>query len=341
LGRIRGPSVTVFRPIIYGLTALGLKWRSLLESCGVDPDLLDDSDARIPAQVFDAFWPKAAELTGDPCFGLHLGERVRPLGVNIVGYLLMSSATVREGLERASRFQRVVFDAEWIALLDRGSSSLIRFESENADPLDVAVQTEYKALLSLKSLDWVTASDFRASEVSFRHPPAGERSEYKRIFDCPVTFQCKHNELVVSRWRLDEPSLYGNPEIARVHEEYAQHYLAELEDHSVSRKVKMLLMSNLERGRSDLSETAQSLHMSARTMQRRLAGEGHSYHEILDHLRQELCLEHLEAGDTTLAEIAYLAGFSDASAFSRAVSRWTGQSPLEYRRSHRDSSATL
>jgi AraC-like DNA-binding protein len=327
--------VTVFRPIIYGLTELGLEWQPLLASCGIDPDLVSDPEARIPAQVFDQFWPKAAERTGDPCFGLHVGERVRPLAVNIVGYLLMSSPTVRDGLERVVAYQGLSFGTDWIMLADRGASTLVRFASEG-DPDELAIQDEYRAIIVLKFLDWITEIDFRAGEVRFRHQPRGPRSEYERILRCAVKFQSKDSELVISRADLDQPSLYANPEIARVHADYAERHLAELEDQSITRKVKTLLMSRLDRGPCELAEVARSLHMSPRTLQRRLDQEETSYNQTLDSLRREICLRYLERSDTALAEIAYVAGFSDSSALSRAVRRWTSQTPLAYRRAHGD-----
>ena len=85
LSEPRGPSITVFRPIVYALTQLGLEWRTVLESCGIDPELLDDPDARVRKDEFDAFWPRAADLTGDSCFGLHLGQHFRPMAVNVLG----------------------------------------------------------------------------------------------------------------------------------------------------------------------------------------------------------------------------------------------------------------
>ena len=93
-------------------------------------------------------------------------------------------------------------------------------------------------------------------------------------------------------------------------------------------------MSLLDRGPCELPGVARSLYMSARTLQRRLAHEGTSFNVMLDSLRRDLSLHHLEQVDTALAEIAYVAGFSDSSAFSRAVRRWTGKTPLEYRRLH-------
>ncbi len=296
--------------------------------------MLDDSEARIPAELFDRFWLRAAEITGDPCFGLHVGEHIRPLAVNILGYLLLSSPTVRDGLERVIRYQRLIFGANWISLVDRGVSTLIRLEAGGADPLDIAVQTEYRSMIILKLLNWVTAVDFHAGEVRFRHPPLGDRSEYERIMGSPVKFQCKESELLVSKAGLDQPSVHANSEIARFHEEYAERHLADLEDQSTSRKVKTCLMSLLDRGPCELPEVARSLYMSARTLQRRLANEGTSFNAMLDSLRRDLSLHHLEKVDAALAEIAYVAGVSDSSAFSRAVRRWTGKTPLEYRRLH-------
>lgn len=330
----RGPSVTVFRPIVYALTQLGLEWKTVLESCGIDPDGLDDPDARVRKDEFDAFWPRAADLTGDSCFGLHLGEHFRPMAVNVLGYLLLSSSTAREGLERVAAYQSVVFDTKWFSLIDRPPFTLTRWEPAQRDPGDEAHQIEYKMMLLLRMLDWVTPVDFRAAEVRLRHLPAGPPEQYERAFGCPVKFQSPHSELVLSKSSLDQPSLDANPELARLHEAHAQRHLSELRDRSVTRRLKQLLMSQLDRGPCDLADAARSLHASPRTLQRRLEEEGKSFRAVLDSLRRELCLQHLEEPDTALAEIAYVAGFSDSSALTRAVRRWTGQTPLEYRRSH-------
>lgn len=334
----QGPSSTIFRPIVYALTELGLKWRPFLEACGVDPNLVDDPQASIPRDIFDAFWRRAAERCNDPCFGLHVAEQLRPIAVNLVGYLLMSSSSVRQGLERVSEYQKLVFGADWIRLLDRGPLTSIRIEIARGEPAQGGIQTEYAAALILKLLDWVTAENMRASHAHFRHEAAANYSEYERILRCPAKFNCAHNELVLARSSLDQPSLHANPEIAELHEEHAKRHLAELGDGTLAREVKTLLISDLDRQTCELSGIARKLHVSARTLQRRLAEEGTSYQELLDSLREELCLQHLANPEIALSEIAYLAGFSDTSAFTRAVRRWTGQSPLAYRRSRCEAS---
>ena len=234
----RGPSITTLRPVVNALTQMGLDWRSILSASGIDPELIDDCEARISAEAFAHFWPTAAEITGDACLGLHVGEHVSPASVNILGYLLISSPTVRAGLERVVRFQRLVFDAEWLTLIDEGSSTLIRFETDAIDPLDLGVQLEYKAALITKLLDWVTSARFHATEIRFRHAPRKDPSEYERILQCPVKFRCKESGLVYTRAGLEQPSMHANEEIARAHEEFAERHLAAFEDRSLARRVK-------------------------------------------------------------------------------------------------------
>ena len=334
MAKPEGTSVTVFRPLIHALTEMGLKWRPLLQSCGIDPDLIADCEARVPVEAWERFWPQAVEFTGDPCFGLHAGEALRPAVVNIIGYLLMSSETLRVGLDRVGRYQRVVFGADWLVVEDRGASTRIRFETSSGELLDSRAQMEYRAALVIKMLDWIAPVHFRALEVHFSHEPGREVTEYERILHCPVKFRSKDNELMLSRTSLEQPSVHANPELARIHEEWAERHLAKLKDESVVRKVKTLLMAHLDRGPCTLPDVAHSLHMSPRTLQRRLSEEDTSYQDVLDSVRRCVCLEHLEHKHTCLAEIAYVAGFSDTSAFSRAVRRWTHQTPVEYRSCH-------
>jgi AraC-like DNA-binding protein len=66
-----------------------------------------------------------------------------------------------------------------------------------------------------------------------------------------------------------------------------------------------------------------------------LDDENTTFQKILESLRRDLCLQHLKKAHVPLSEIAYLAGFADASSFNRAVRRWTGLTPLRYRQTHR------
>ena len=83
-----------------------------------------------------------------------------------------------------------------------------------------------------------------------------------------------------------------------------------------------------------MTNVASRLCVSVRTLQRRLADEGTTFVDVLDALRREMALHHLDNPQTPLHEIAYLTGFSDQTALTRAVGRWTGMSPRDYRKRH-------
>jgi AraC-like DNA-binding protein len=95
--------------------------------------------------------------------------------------------------------------------------------------------------------------------------------------------------------------------------------------------VRRVLMSRLARGESDIELVARELAMSSRTLQRRLAAVGLSYHELLDRARRETAERSIADSSLSIGEVAYLTGYSEPAAFYRAFRRWTGVTPQVYR----------
>ena len=77
--------------------------------------------------------------------------------------------------------------------------------------------------------------------------------------------------------------------------------------------------------------------MSARTLQRQLKERGVDFKQLTDETRRRFAINYLKEQKNTLTEVAFLLGYSEVSAFNRAFKRWTGSTPLEYRRSQRTS----
>jgi AraC-like DNA-binding protein len=103
----------------------------------------------------------------------------------------------------------------------------------------------------------------------------------------------------------------------------------------VVRRVREAVATSLREGEPTLQVVAANQNTSVRTLQRRLAEEGVTFRSVVDEVRQELAQGMLADGRLTIAEMAYLLGYSEPSAFHRAYKRWTGKTPEEYRRSHR------
>jgi AraC-like DNA-binding protein len=313
------------------LGELGADWEGILGECQIDPASLLDPEARILQSQFDHVWVTAAEKTGDPGIGLHAGERARPRAVNVFGYLALSSSTLAEGVERVARYQRLVWGRDFIALHEEAGVAHIELATGEPSEDARAIRAEYTAMLVLAFLAWVADRPVLPLEVSFAHGARGPLEDYARALRCPVKFDADHSEMIFARSALDLPSAHANPSVAQLTDAFAARLLAELPTGGTVAHTRRALAALLDSGEGDVRRVSRRLGMSARTLQRRLAEEGQSFRGVLDSLRRELAEEHLRQRRASIAETAHLTGFSEVSAFARAVRRWFGCTPRELR----------
>ncbi len=309
----------------------GIDAPGLCQACGIDGSLLEDPMGRIPRSRVVRLWEETARRLPDPNLGLHLGERVRPRAANVVTYLMMSSRTLREGLERLVRYQRILGGGSRLKLVEDGENGFVRVEFGSDELPATRDEIEYWTVLLLKYGRWITDLDLGLVEVRFSYPAPPDTREHQRIFGCPLRFDAPEGGLVIESAELDRASVHANPEIARAHEEFAQEYLAGLEDFTTTRKLRELLLAVLDQGPLNLPSVARRLHVSMRTLQRRLRDEDTSYREVVDELRRDVALDRLCKTAAPIQEVAYLTGFAALSPFYRAFRRWTGKTPHEYR----------
>jgi AraC-like DNA-binding protein len=313
------------------LRELGADWEGILRACAIEPASMLDPEARVPQSQFDRVWVTAAERTGDPCIGLHAGERAHPRAVNVFGYLALSSATLSEGLARVARYQRLVWGRDFISLRDDAGIAYIELAAGEPSEDARAIRAEYTSLLVLAFLAWVADRPVLPLEVSFAHAARGPLDDYARALRCPVKFDAARAEMIFPKSALDLPSAHANPSLAQLTDAFAARLLAELPTGGTVAHTRRALAALLDSGEGDVRRVSRRLGMSARTLQRRLAEEGQSFRGVLDSLRRELAEEHLRQRRASIAETAHLTGFSEVSAFARAVRRWFGCTPRELR----------
>jgi AraC-like DNA-binding protein len=135
---------------------------------------------------------------------------------------------------------------------------------------------------------------------------------------------------------VDRALPQADPALYRVIERHAEALLAArpAPQDTTSERVQRVLIEALNANSSDVSLTAVAaeLRLSERSLQRRLAGEGTSFDALLERLRLDLALRYLGDQSIAIAEVAYLLGYSEPSAFHRAFKRWTGRTPSAVRR---------
>ena len=310
----------------------GYEARGIFERAGVDPDSLPQPGARYAFPAVKRLWNLVLEVTGDPCIGLKAGQHFHPSVAHALGYAWLASDTLLESFQRLIRYHRVITtDKEVVRLLPEGRA--YRFVWDDADTYYGVSDVEYdEGFAAVITLCRLSAGDgVTPLRLSMRRARPPCESEFEAFFRAPIAFSAGENSLLFDRDLIEAPLPSSNIQVARECDRIIDRYLAQLERDNVTARTKAQLLLHLPSGSVTEQAVATSLHLSVRTMQRRLADERTTFKQLLDETRRELALQYIRDPAVSINEMAYLLGYSEPANFSRAFKRWTGQSPRAMR----------
>jgi AraC-like DNA-binding protein len=289
---------------------------------------------RVPISRLNALWQAIVLRSGDPNFGLHLGEAADGrMSGGILSSVMLNCATLESAFEKLARYHDLATDFVRLRLDHRPEMAHLVWETVDATiPLDRHyIETVFCGLAF--PLRRLTQGQVQPVEIRFTHACPADISEHRRIFGCPLCFDCPQNELLLRPADLATPIFQANPHLLKRLEQFTQETLAQLYPPDTwAEKVVDLIRAGLAQGEKPaLDGVAAQLAFGPRQLQNKLKQEGSSYQVLLDQVRKELALQYLNAPRMTVCEIAFLLGFSEQSAFNHAFKRWTGRQPGEYR----------
>jgi AraC-like DNA-binding protein len=341
LGR---PAVDILSNVMRATLAARLIWPFLVEpqvaplACkilaksGLRPEDLDVPGARVDHDLLVDLVELAVRVTGNERLGL-LGATLLGTGMfQILDHISRASATVLEGLQMVARYNRILHDG-------------FRFEVELQEDywavrLGVEAGLRFPPALAEFCMANLYLGAYRMglpagqSKVFFAHPEPNDVRPFAEVFRVPVYFGATENYALLSVDSVQRRLPYGDPVLRTLLEGHAEEMLARISNTSqCAALTRRLLAGLLHSGEPSLSRVAHELHLSPRTLRRRLMNEGTTFQRVLDDLRKDLALSHLQRRSLAIDEVAFLLGFSEASAFRRAFKRWTGQSLVDYKRS--------
>jgi AraC-like DNA-binding protein len=323
-------SASLSLAVLHAAERLGLCRTALLEAANLAASSLDDPDARIPLHQQQALWAAITTQLSHCEAGLAIGKALAPGQFSVLGYLLQSSTTLAAALQAAQRYQRLVGEGGEISVREEGAQVWLVYQA--VQPEQVATRTRVLALMAFwQSLMAPLLSDWQLLGARFMHAAPSELAVYQQLFVCPLTFNASDYALALPRALLYAPLAQANAPMQNLLREHAEALLARLPSASLSARVVALLSAQLSQGEPDRQQLAQTLNLSERTLQRRLAEEGNSYQQLLNDTRRQLAERHLRDGRLAATEIALLLGYSEPSVFFRAFRQWTGLTPGEYR----------
>ena len=310
----------------------GFETADLLSQAGLSLEFLEDPDSRIPGPTVFGLWSALRERTGDPALQLAAPSTL-PFGAyKVIDYLVASSQTVGEGVQRFARFFGLIADAISLDVLEADGERRLRLQRDDGGPVPPFYVDYIFAAFVSRTRMW-THKELRVKRVELRQAQPASVDPYAQIFRAPVVFGAAADLLCFADAEWDAPSTTADAALARLMEEHAR-ILAERIPHvpvGFQAEVQQAIASAPATGGSAV-DVARALRVSVRTLQRKLVETGTTFREVSDTVRGRLAEGYLNDPKVSIAEVAFLLGFSDQSSFNRAFRRWTGDSPGRWRR---------
>jgi AraC-like DNA-binding protein len=326
-------SLSAATGLLEAIQAAGGNPEQVVRSVGLSPATISKSDGFIPCAQFARLLDEAARATGDDCFGLHFGERFNPKNVGPLAYVLVNSPTIEAGFQNAGRYLSVHNQAAKVSFDVDGRFAYARHVLDDPSIEAPRHHNEYSLAVALNLIRLMAGSDWAPLEAHFAHPDPGRHSEPLRVFGAPVSFGRAANAFVVEREFLDRQVPAADQRLYPILRRYLDEVLTEVpREDDLLASVRRAIAESMRHGEPSLTTVGKRIATGPRTLQRRLKDQGVEFKGLVDETRRLFALTYLRDPGNTLAEIAYLLGYSEVSAFNRAFRRWTGSTPSDYRR---------
>lgn len=302
---------------------------------GISLEALQDPDRRVPADNHYRLWEYAEQVTGDPAIGLHAGEVVDPERMGLVGHVFFNCDTLGEAVTQYVRLHRLINESVILGFEQTDEQAILTWHADAPGHYCRQDMDRTLAATVCRARHFIHPT-IHAEWLEVAHNTPDYAGEYQRVFGGPVSFGAGVTRLAFSSQFLSHPIPRRNPYVYSAVLQQVNALLAKIQTRrSFSRKVRRLISRQMSTERIDADSLARQCHMSRQTLYRRLKKEGLSFHDLVEQVRKDKALRYVAADRYALGEIAFLLGFSELSAFSRAFKRWTGVSPAQYRARYR------
>ncbi|HEY0777118.1 MAG TPA: AraC family transcriptional regulator [Gemmatirosa sp.] len=319
------PSVLLDR-----LAAVGIDPARVLRHAGIARERFRAPKTRLTVGEFFAFWRAIAAVSGSGAFGLRIGAEAHPHQFDVAALAALHAPTFGDALVIVARYKRVVC-GETLGVETVGAEARVAFHWVHVDdalPL-LLVDAAFASLVMLARRG--TGRPVRPLRVELARRPA-DAALLRHHFGCAVRFDAPGDVLVFDAAALALPFATHNADLLAVLLPGLESALGErLSGHSVTDDVRLAVGRRMRGERPSVQAVATELHMSPRTLQRRLGALGTTYQHVLDEVRHDTSRRLLGSTDLDAAEVAFLLGFDEVNSFARAFSTWEGRTPTRWR----------
>jgi AraC-like DNA-binding protein len=336
---VRSPKLAQFPTASGALTRLAyghavegnLDIEPLLRKAGLTVEQIDNSALRLSVKSQITLLNLIAAGLGDELFGFHLAHDFDLREIGTLYYIMASSGTLGDALQRAARYSRITNEAVHLRY-QNNREVVVAFEYIHVARHQDRHQIEFFMIALVRLVRHLSGHHLLPTRVTLTHHRNGFQPAFKSFFGCDVVFGSETDEIAFPLAVQPMPLASADPFlhamlIAQCEEMQADQFRPTALRASVENEIAPLL----PHGKAQASEVARKLGMSQRTLARRLAAKGLSFTTILDEMKCDLAKRYLGEANLPITTIAWLLGYQEVSAFTHAFKRWTGKTPKQVR----------
>jgi AraC-like DNA-binding protein len=332
LARVTG---SYLQPLLEEAAARGVSTPALARAAGLAEGALEPLPESLAAKDYIALLAAGAGLAGDPHFGLHVGERVRLGTYSVYGLILLACTDFAQVIEQTRRYEQLAHDLGRSQLeVDlEANMACYTWTSHFPGATRHLAESVFAGIRTLSS--WLAGRPLAPLRLAFAHPSDADPAEYARVLGIVPEFGADAHLTCFDAALLAMPVPNADAGMYPVLQQHAERLLREREDererHGIVAQVRACVIRHLANDRVRLAGIAAELGLSPRTLQRKLADAGASFQQVLDAARYALAQDYLRQRGLSLADIAFLLGYQEQSAFTHAFREWSGVNPGAWR----------
>lgn len=319
----------VAKEIVPTLREFGLDPDPVIRKAGLDPRLFEDSANVIPHAALGRLLTLSVECTSCRHFGFLVGQRATILSLGMVGRLMQHSDTVGAALRALVSNLSIQNRGAVPALTVSNDTAVFSFSVYQPEVESTEQISDGAIAVAVNAIRTLCGSGWNPTEVLLPRVAPAHQEPYRRHFRAPVRFNQEIAALVFPARDLDLRVTGADPLLRAMLEERINQ-LRSSAGSEFSDDIRRLLRTRLTSNRCSADDIADLLAMHRRTMNRRLQG-GMGYRALTNQVRFEIARQLLEDTEVALSQIAAALGYSEASAFTRAFRRWSGETPTRWR----------
>lgn len=325
---------SVYRSLIDILREDGYTGADISSELKIDLSKLDTPQEMLTLEAITALWQLAYQSRG-PTIGIQVGARVKMIDFQDVGIFLASTENVADWMKQMDRYSELFSNLGEVRTDVTGQGLEVQIIYAPDVPLKFE-RLEFIALIIYNLASQFLDSPLKLECIELTRPKPEDPAPWEAAFNGKVKWAAGVTKYVIGKEEAERPILTRNPQMKKDFQLLLNNRLKESRKESPLVAIRAEVMKQLHDGAS-IESVASAMHLSVRSLQRRLEQAGYSFSKLLSEIREEMARHYLDLG-APVAEVATMLGYSEISGFNKAFKRWVGQSPAEYLEAHVEAS---